>query len=935
MASHSPMHAPIPPLLVPEVNRHIANWQAAAGTPLDAVSCAVFTCSEFVARACLREPELITALDGSESLLQLPAQLPADERECMALLRQARNREMSRITWRDLIGAATLDETLSDLSLAADTLIAAALDWAGNSVAEAHGVVRDADGSEQTLVVIAMGKLGGGELNFSSDVDLVFLYPESGTSDGRRPLDSDSYFARVGQRLIRLLDQKTGDGFVYRVDTRLRPLGSSGAIAISYAAFETYLQQHGREWERYAYVKARPLTGTAAARDAFFELVRPFVYRRYLDYGVLESLREMKALIAADVGQRERENDIKLGAGGIREIEFIVQSFQLMRGGADPGLRQQSLLNSLKTLAQRGWFDAAAADELAGCYRYLRRLENRLQMWRDEQVCTLPVDDAGKARITFAMGHADNQQFAQELARIRQLVSGHFEAVVPMRNSDEDVDLPGAHWKADPGSHAALAQLEQLDFNDPAALQRQLVVLRDSGQYLRLDERGRGRLDALIPRILRLAGGRADGDAVVARLLGVVTAIGGRSAYFALLTENPVVLERCADLCSASPWLARQVAQHPLLLDELIDPRIFEAPPTRADLETDLQQRFQAIAADDLERQMEALRMFQQVSAFRIAVADLSGVLPLMKVSDRLSDTAELVLQKTTELARQEMQRRYGVPRCNDSRRAGFAIIGYGKLGGLELGYASDLDLVMLHDSDGDAQQCDGDQGLDNARYFARLGQRILHMLSTTTPTGVLYEVDTRLRPSGKGGPLVSSIVAFAGYQREHAWTWEHQALLRARPVAGDTVVCSAFDSVRREILTRQRNAEELRADVLAMRQRMRRDLPGGGTGAFHIKRDAGGLTDIEFLVQYWVLANAHQTPRLIEWSDNIRQLESLAAAGVCTHTLAAELTDIYRRYRQCLHHRALADEDALVPAEQFAAERERVRSAWGRVFGD
>lgn len=399
-----------------------------------------------------------------------------------------------------------------------------------------------------------------------------------------------------------------------------------------------------------------------------------------------------------------------------------------------------------------------------------------------------------------------------------------------------------------------------------------------------------------------------------------------------------MVLERLTDLCAASSWLAQRVAQHPILLDELIDPRAFKSPPTRADLAVELQQRFSGVDVDDLEHQMESLRLFQQAAAFRVALADLSGVLPLMKVSDRLTDTAELVLEKTIELARAEMQRRHGVPHCvsdDVGRIPGFAIIGYGKLGGLELGYASDLDLVLLHDSSGEQEQTDGENSLDNTRYFARLGQRILHMLSTTTPTGVLYEVDTRLRPAGKGGPLVSSIAAFARYQQEDAWTWEHQALLRARPVAGDAEVCAAFAAVREKVLTARRDVEVLRGDVLSMRQRMRAQLTGGGPGRFDIKRDGGGLTDIEFLVQYWVLANAAVQPQLVYWSDNIRQLESLAAAGIVSRTLAAELTDIYRSFRQRLHHRTLAGEDARVAEQEFVAERARVQAAWQRVFGE
>ncbi|MDH3587911.1 MAG: bifunctional [glutamate--ammonia ligase]-adenylyl-L-tyrosine phosphorylase/[glutamate--ammonia-ligase] adenylyltransferase [Gammaproteobacteria bacterium] len=938
------MRRPLPPELVEQTASRVAAWREMSRAPVPdellATLTAVFASSDFVAGHCIRDP----ALPGV--LLQAPAGTlpgvlsnpPTDEDAFMRLLRTTRNREMTRIAWRDLTGESGLEQTLQDLSSLAEACIRVALEWAQGGVEKEHGLLRDSSGAPQQLVVVAMGKLGGGELNFSSDVDLVLLYPESGDSDGARPLNSERYFARVGQRLIRALEHPTQDGFVFRVDTRLRPFGSTGALALSFAAFETYLQQHGREWERYAYIKARPLTGRQIDRQQFLELVRPFVYRRYLDYGVLESLREMKALIAADVSRRDRHDDIKLGPGGIREIEFIAQSFQLLRGGADPVLREPSLLSVLPALAERGWLDSGVVDELQRSYEFLRRVENRLQAWRDEQTHRLPQDLAGRARIAFAMGFDAWTAFARELDGIRNSVTRHFEAVVPLPPDDSNVDLLQALWKADPTSEPATEHLIELGFDYPEIVQRQLQVVRESGQYQRLDERGRRRLDSLIPKMLRLAGPGENADESISRLLNVVTAIGGRSAYFALLNENPAVLERLNELCTASSWLASRVAERPILLDELIDPRVFEAPAARPDLAADLQQRFVAVADDDLERQMESLRLFQQASVFRVAVSDLSGILPLMKVSDRLTDIAELVLEKTIEAARREMKNRFGTPRCTvngNEREAGFAVIGYGKLGGLELGYASDLDLVLLHDSSGERQESDGARSLDNTRYFARLGQRILHMLNTTTSAGVLYEVDMRLRPSGKGGPLVSSISAFEKYQLDSAWTWEHQALLRARAVAGDPSARERFEEIRSAVLTQERATAKLRDEVLAMRQRMRRELPGGGVGQFDIKRDPGGLTDIEFLVQYWVLAHAAAHPALIRWSDNIRQLESLAEAGIVDARVAAEMTDIYRRYRSRLHRQALADGGPKVADANFTTEREWVRRQWAGVFGD
>ncbi|MBT8131687.1 MAG: bifunctional [glutamate--ammonia ligase]-adenylyl-L-tyrosine phosphorylase/[glutamate--ammonia-ligase] adenylyltransferase, partial [Gammaproteobacteria bacterium] len=528
-------------------------------------------------------------------------------------------------------------------------------------------------------------------------------------------------------------------------------------------------------------------------------------------------------------------------------------------------------------------------------------------------------------------------EFMIALDQQRTIVSERFAAAV-VGQSEQPVDVLAAVWKADPGSAEAGRQIQALGFESAATVQGKLKVLHDSAQYRHLDTRGRKRFDALIPRILRLAAKQEDAAETVYRLLNILVAVGRRSAYFALLNENPQVLERLAGLCAQSSWLASQVASHPILLDELIDPRLFESLPTRADFSADLQRRFAAIQQQDLEAEMEALRRFQQAAVFRVAVADLSGVLPLMKVSDRLTDVAELVLEKTLQLARTEMQARYGRPRCGepgDMREVGFAVIGYGKLGGLELGYASDLDLVFLHDGAGSVQQTDGKAGLDNARYFARLGQRILHILGTTTAAGVLYEVDTRLRPSGKGGSMVSSIASFDNYQQQSAWTWEHQALLRARAVAGDRSVSEAFETIRQRVLAKARDPAVLKDEVLSMRQRMRRELAGGGAGVFNIKRDRGGLTDLEFLVQYWVLANAETQPAMLRWSDNIRQLEELANAAIVPAEMAARLTDIYRQYRQRLHRLALANKDKCVPEQEFAGQRQQICEVWCSVFGE
>ncbi|MEM9057979.1 MAG: bifunctional [glutamate--ammonia ligase]-adenylyl-L-tyrosine phosphorylase/[glutamate--ammonia-ligase] adenylyltransferase, partial [Pseudomonadota bacterium] len=699
------------------------------------------------------------------------------ETALLAALRRVRHLHLLRIAWRDLAGWATLDEVLRDLSALADACIREAHAFASATLTERHGEPRGGDGRPLSLVVVAMGKLGGGELNFSSDIDLVLTYPEGGQTDGRRPVDHQVFFQRVGQLMIRLLDAVTADGMVYRVDTRLRPFGDSGALAISFAGLDLYLQQHGRDWERYAWVKARAVTGYAADRAALADIIHPFVFRGYVDYGVLESLRDMKQRIAREVQTSDSRDDVKLGAGGIREVEFVVQSYQLLRGGRDEALRSPRLAAVLPLLESRGCLSAAACAELADAYAFLRRTENRLQAWDDQQTHALPAAPEALDGLAQAMGFADRDAFAAQLDAHRARVGAHFGALAFAPDEapadTERTALVGA-WEGSVSTTAAAQTLHTAGFEDDQAALTVLNRLREGHVYRRLDGLGAERLDALMPRLVA-AVAKLDRHRLrtLERLALLIEAIGRRSAYLALLNENPPVLDRLVDLFSRSAWIADQVAAHPLLMDELIDPQIFQRPPNRTLLRHDIDARFAGIEPGDLEAQMEALRQFRQAAVFQVAVADLSGELPLMTVSDRLTDIAELVVDKALSLARWQLRENHGVPRFGEAQReAGFGVIAYGKLGGFELGYGSDLDLVFVHNSDGQDQQSDGERPLVNERYFIRLAQRLVHILSTQTRSGKLYEVDTRLRPSGKGGALVTSLKAFERYQHQDAWIW-------------------------------------------------------------------------------------------------------------------------------------------------------------------
>jgi len=923
--------------------------------------------SPFAADIIARYPQLLDELQASGRLASrsAPEELgkllaaaltgTAGDDDFLQRLRLFRHRELVRIIWRDLNEGADVAESLRNLSDLADAAINAALEYADALLRARHGVPRSEDGSACGPGVVAMGKLGGHELNFSSDVDLIFLFSGPGETDGARPLSNEEYFRLLAQRVIDLLSRNTADGFVYRVDVRLRPFGSAGPLAVSVTALENYLLQNGRDWERYAWIKARVVNAWADTDYLYRDVLRPFVYRRYLDYGVFSSLREMKALIEAEVAKKEFRGNLKLGPGGIREIEFIVQALQLVRGGTVAALREREIQKALPALVRAGCLPERDATELMAAYRFLRLAENRIQALYDRQTHDLPVDTADQARLAAAMapevGQADWPAFLAALKVQRDTVARHFRAIVFRgTNGAGDEDDTGLAGQAAQGPEAELARVWQEDASpdvqlgrlaaagcaSPADVLERVRRLREGGLQQRLDQPGRQRLDALVPAVLRAACREAEAARALDGMVLVLEAIGRRSAYFALLNENPAALERLVGICAASEFLAQLVATHPLLLDELLDPRVFEQAPSRSELAADLEVRLARVPADDAEARLDALRNFQQAAIFRVAVVDLTGVLPLMKVSDRLTDIAELVLEAALALAWQELVARHGEPRClveGVARPARFAIVAYGKLGGLELGYGSDLDLVFLNDSEGEQQQTDGTQPLDNAVFFSRLTRRVISILTMHTTSGKLYEVDIRLRPSGQSGLLVSSLTAFDLYQRQDAWTWEHQALLRSRAVAGDNGVRAAFEKLRVKALTTYVRRENLAKEVADMRQRMRDELSKGTPELLDVKQDPGGITDIEFLVQYLVLREAWRYPDLVRWSDNIRQLEALGAHGILAPADAESLAEAYRTYRQRMHHLNLAGATGLVPRAEAATLVATVLRHWQAVF--
>ena len=905
--------------------------------------------SEFAARTLVREwrwfgERVPGDARADDDAFALPPD--ADDAEARRRLRQYRNRRLLEILWLDITGKARVDGTLRSLSRLADVLIRASVGYADRRIAERFGRPRDGEGRELRMVVLAMGKLGGLELNFSSDVDLIFLYPGDGETDGGRPLSAQEYFGRLSRQVVGLLDDVTGDGFVYRVDTRLRPFGESGPPVLSFGALESYLLRHGRDWERYAYVKARVID-TGVAADTVAELVEtiiePFVYRRYLDYGVFEALREMKSLISAEAKRRQLAGNLKLGPGGIREIEFIVQSLQLVRGGGDRKLRTPEIGAALERLARTRSMTVDEASALAESYRFLRRLENFVQALRDQQTHEVPSTAADQARLTLAMGRSSWSALSEELHGHRLEVERRFTAMA-FRRGDESTRPAGAArlaalWTA--GAEAAewLPALAAVGLRDPGAVAERLDTFRRTAAVREIGTTGGKRLARFVPDLLYALKDRENPAVVAGRVLGIVEQILRRSAYVALLNENPLVLERLVGLCECSAWLPAVIARYPLLLDELLDPRLYTAALTREEMQHDLEDRLDVVVHEaDSERRVEVLCHFQRALLFRIAVADISGRLPIMKVSDRLTELAEIVVDSTLAIAWDDLVGKHGKPRCTvDGRRrdAGFGVVAYGKFGGMELSYGSDLDLVFLHDSAGAEQQTDGERPLDNSVFFARLVRRLTHFLTARTAAGFLYQVDTRLRPSGRSGLLVSSLEGFERYQVENAWTWEHQALLRSRPVAGSATVCREFERIRRETLKSRVRRERLRDDVIGMRRKMREQLDRSARDRFDLKQGAGGIGDIEFLVQYMVLANADRHPAVIHYSDNIRQLGVLGAAGCLPETDAGRLQRAYRDYRLRLHHLVLDEKPSEVGGDEFTDERRFVIEVWNRVIGD
>lgn len=850
-------------------------------------------------------------------------------------LRQQRNRMMARIAIRDLMGLAELEETMREVSDLADALVASTLDWHYERHCARYGTpIGNESGEPQKMIVLGMGKLGGQELNFSSDIDLIFVYPEGGETQGAaRSLPNNEFFVRLGQALNKSLVEMTEDGFVYRVDMRLRPFGDAGSLAVSFAGIEHYYEVHGRAWERYALVKARAMAGDRTQAQYLFSILRPFVFRRYVDFSAMESLRELKQMIAAEVNKKGMQENVKLGPGGIREIEFIVQAFQLVHGGRDKALQGRSLLPTLDLLLERDYLDAEAHGGLRVAYRFLRRAENRLQMWMDQQTHALPTQPEQQQALAESMGFVDYDAFMLELNRHRDFVQAQFNAVFAQDAAAETAQPFSNIWLSDLQGEEDLfgEHIEQAEVF--------LKLLRDfkaSRAVGRLSKDGVERLNAFMPLLLQRLLGQTFVPETLQRVLKVVESVVQRSVYLVLLCENPQALKHLVELCHVSPWLSDMLARYPALMDQLLDERTLYAPLELSALQREVEDLLTHVG-DDEEQFMEQIRQWRHAQVFKVAAADVTGTVPIMKVSDYLTWIAEASLNAVVEFAWRFMQRRSGLPGGVSAERPRnpFLVLGYGKLGGIELGYGSDLDVVLLYEgvSPGGTVTSESGRSLENSVYFVRMGQKIISLVTTLMPAGVLYEIDTRLRPNGASGLMVTDFESYKAYIENKAWNWEHQAFIRARAVVGDAQSRAAFDGFRRDFLCLPREADKVRGEVVEMRQKMRDSLDKSTAEVFDLKHGAGGIVDIEFMVQYLVLAFSHHFPALAVYSDNIRMLEAIEQAGLLSAQQVEALTDAYKTYRSKYHRVALQNQKPLVEAGCYLPQREAVKTIWQRLM--
>ena len=927
--------------------------------------------SSFVKRTLLSQPELLNqwfehlpspqdCTHYTERLDQV-LQNVQDEAQLGKELRLFRHREMATLSFIQSNKLASVEFVFQALSDLAEAIILQARDWLYQRCCAEYGVPMNSLNEPQELLILGMGKLGGGELNFSSDIDLIFVYPDVGeTVGGRKAVENSKFFTRLGQRLIRALDEVTAEGFAYRTDMRLRPFGDSGALVLSFASMEDYYQEQGRDWERYAMIKAKILGEDLSNLNHRYlkQMLRPFVYRRYLDFSAIQSLREMKEKISREVVRRNLIDNIKLGAGGIREVEFIVQTFQMMRGGRDKILQERSLLTVLPRLAELNLLTIEQVTDLRTAYLFFRQVENVLQAIDDKQTQTLPTDEQAQQCLMLAtqkylieteqgetwLGHSIQNwaDFLQILGQYQKKVRAVFNALIGKDDEEENPPLVNEqialwrdilHLEMNEEDLASVLKEYAVQDADYAEIFRWLTTTLQDWSRKPIGVRGREVLRTLLPKMLDKIFSQPNYLILLPRLLNILDKITTRTTYLELLTEKEQILPQLITLCGQSIMIADQIARYPMLLDELMSNKGLTQVIDFRDYEPALNDYLIRIPEEDEEALIDALRQFKQSQILRIASADIMGVLPVMKISDHLTYLAEAIIGAVVNMAWKAVSQRFGVPEHLGENEKGFAVIGYGKLGGIELGYNSDLDLVFLHNAPENSETVGGRKSVSSHRFYLKLAQKINSIFNLNTSAGVLYEVDMRLRPSGEAGLLVSTFNAYEFYQKNEAWTWESQALVRARCVYGTKSLKAEFDQIRQSTLAKKRDAVTLKAEITGMRAKMYQHFTQPQAVEFNLKTDKGGITDIEFIAQYLVLANAETSPEMAVWSDNVRIFDTAMAYGILTEPAGEQLKYCYTAMRNRIHHLNLLRQPSCVPMSEFEAERDFIGKMWSQIF--
>jgi len=909
----------------------------------------VWACSDFVARNCIRYPKMFYQLldDGFTSArsmddyrvrVQQALTAVKDEDGLMESLRLLRQQEMMRIAWRDLEQLVDVPVILQELTDFAEAVVSLTLQYFEQQQAEVFGMPLDADGEPQSLLVFAMGKMGGGELNFSSDIDLIFVFPEDGETPGPRHTSHYEFYLAVIRKLVKVLDVATADGFVYRVDTRLRPFGQSGPMAMSFAGIEQYYQSQGRDWERYAMIKARLIAGRDSDKKYLQSMLTPFVYRRYLDFSMLDSIREMKSMIDAQMKRKQMVNNIKLGPGGIREIEFIGQTLQLIRAGREPELRERSLIKVLTLLAEKKYLQADEVSSLIQAYWFLRKLENRLQMQRDMQTHTLPDDEISQQRLCLAMDVEDWSELLAQLSNQQKTVDHVFHNLVSHEDEQPQVAASAfiLFWSApiEDETDSVSDYLTASGYGNADEIVKLLLHLRSQAQIKRLTGDTSRLLTKLMESLLLKIVDYPEQVKLLERVCRIIKALAGRKVYISLLYEYPAIQLQMLTLCSVSDWFTERLVKYPILLDSLLSTA--EVFRQQYDVKQLLDLELARIDSDntgaDLELIMDRLRQFKRQTVFTVAMLDVFYEEPVEAVSDQLTELADVLLEKILSYSWQAMCERYGEPGCiidGELVKPSMSIVAYGKMGGNELAYDSDLDIIFLHNSEGEKQYTSGDKSIDNQNFFARVAQRVIHFLNTRTYSGILYEADTRLRPNGQSGLMVSSIAAFEVYQQEKAWVWEHQALIRARFVTGNALIEQEFDRIRSSVLRQQQDTAVILKEVVKMREKMRKHLTNQAA-EFDVKQDAGGLVDIEFMTQAGVLLHAAQHAECIQHTATLELIRELSKVDWYSESESADISHAYRYFRKLKNWQNLKCESDLA---ELPIHRDNVITVWQRLM--